>query len=308
MSKSQGRTCILLPTFSRYLPLARITHHLLSIFWPGHPPVFIAGVENYQDEKATCLPIRSDAKEWTSILADACDDLISSGFSNVYLILDDHPPVNSCHAEHLNSTIPRLRESLDATYIALNGWGYGRSGRRINGDILTTDEWNLERVGHDFTWKASLHPGLWSLQRLAYLSRTISRTYPTDRRTAWAFERIVGGERLAADFDCTRSFYRVCGRCMTDRRTRYFRYRFAYAFVGLLRSLAHRLPVDATPLNRVMDALGYYYEGPYPLFWSGMVSQGRVNPAFLRYAALLRRRDLYPLIRQQIPTSMFESG
>lgn len=306
MPEPTGKTCILLSTFSKYLPIARITHELLSRYWSDHPPLFIAGVEHFGSENATCLPVRSDIKEWTTILADACDVLLSSGFSDAYLILDDHPPLNGCHVEHLNTTIPRLRESLDATYIGLNGWGYGRPGRRINGRILSSNGWKLENMDSSFTWKASLHPGLWSVARLGRLCRMIQDVYPPNRRTAWAFERVVGGNRLPAGFDYAGSFYRVCGRCMTDQWSRYLRYRSAYTGVSLLYAVLRKLGIEGVYLKRIVDALGFYYEGPYPLFWSGLVSQGRVNPSFLKYAELYRRTDLYPIIRHRVPHWMIE--
>lgn len=294
MKALTDNTCILLATFKSYRPVATVTHKLLANYWPDHPPLFVAGVTEL--DGATCLTTTSDVREWTGVVADACDQLSDLGFSSVYLVLDDHPPLNSCHSIHLNDTIPHLLTALDATYIGLNGWGYGRPGRHVNGQLLSHKDWKLERVQANFTWKGSLHPGLWSVTRLGRFARLIQENYPPDRRTAWAFERLVGQDDLVVDFDCNNSFYRVCGRRMTASQSRYIRYRAAFAGASLLEKMLNRAIVAPASLTRSARVLGHYYEGPYPLFWSGIISQGRLNPVFASYARAYRRRDLRPLI------------
>lgn len=294
MKAPADNTCILLATVESYRPVASVTHNLLADYWPDHPPLFVAGVTEL--EGATCLKTTGDVREWTGVVADACDQLSDLGFSSVYLVLDDHPPLNSCHSVHLNQTIPRLLTALDATYIGLNGWGYGRPGRHINGQLLSPKDWRLERVQADFTWKGSLHPGLWSVTRLGRFARLIQENYSPDRRTAWAFERLVGRDDLVVDFDCKNSFYRVCGRCMTASPSRYIQYRAAFAGASLLEKMLNRATGGPAPLNKSARVLGHYYEGPYPLFWSGIVTQGRLNPVFASYARAYRGRDLRHLM------------
>jgi hypothetical protein len=294
VSTNSSKTCILIPTFADYIAVAAVTRSLLSRYWPQHPAAFFAGLPESLSP-GPCLPLRSDVKDWCSIVADACDDLAEMGYTDVYLILDDHPPLNPCHDQHLNATLPQCRRELNATYIGLNGWGYGRSGRRANGAIYPRKYWRMERVDGAFAWRFSLHPGLWSLRRLGALARAVETQNPPGRRTAWNFERMANNNDLPVDFDCANTCYRVCGYRMTASRVRYLIYRAAYLSLLLYRRL-ESLSAGPADDDVLINALGYYYEGPYPLFWSGLIVQGRLNPTLLRYVAVARRHDLRALL------------
>jgi hypothetical protein len=100
---------------------------------------------------------------------------------------------------------------------------------------------------------------------------------------------------LPVDFDCANTCYRVCGYRMTASRVRYLIYRAAYLSLLLYRRL-ESLSAGPADDDVLINALGYYYEGPYPLFWSGLIVQGRLNPTLLRYVAVARRHDLRALL------------
>ncbi|MFZ0485952.1 MAG: hypothetical protein WAL83_03050 [Arenicellales bacterium] len=295
VSTNSSKTCILIPTFAGYIAVAAITRSLLSRYWPQHPAIFFAGLPESLSP-GPCLPLRSEVKDWCSIVADACDDLAEMGYTDVYLILDDHPPLNLCHCRHLNTTLPMLRAEFDATFIGLNGWGYGRSGRKVTGTICPPKYWNMEHVNDAFAWRYSLHPGLWCLERLGALARAVETLNPPGERSAWNFERTANKGSFAADLGFANTCYRVCGYRMTASSTRYLRYRAAYLSVLLYKRLQSTLSGRPLTVDATLDAIGYYYEGPYPLFWSGLIVQGRFNPALSRHIAIARRRDLSALL------------
>ena len=104
---------ILMPTAPRYLPLAQWTCAQINKFWVGHPRVYICGAEG--DERA--LPMRDDPQDWMRVVATACADLLADGCRQVYVILDDHPPIAQCHKEHLETALPRMAEELGANVL-----------------------------------------------------------------------------------------------------------------------------------------------------------------------------------------------
>ena len=287
-------TCILLSTFDKYYPVAKITSTLIEHFWPSHPPLFVAGLDS-APWAVKCFPPLAQNSGWCSVLARACSQLLEEGFDCTYLILDDHPPLNSCHERHLNLTLPNAMKTLDATYIGLNGWGYGRSDRQINGSIEPEGFWKLEKVSKDFRWKASLHPGLWSLPRLTEVFAMLQKN--SEQATPWGFERLIGSNQLSVTFDQFDTFYRVCGRCMTASKGRFYGYWSLYGVFSLMDRAAKLGGFSQGSENRWTKAVGYYYEGPYPLFWSGLLTQGRANLTFKEYLKLFRRDELNSLLQ-----------
>ena len=143
-----------------------------------------------------------------------------------------------------------------------------------------------------FAWRYSLHPGLWCLERLGALARAVETLNPPGgkkrlelrangeqrqlRRGSWVCQYLLPGMRLSHD----------------RQPTRYLRYRAAYLSLLTVQTPAINAEWTSTDRRRDLNAIGYYYEGPYPLFWSGLIVQGRFNPALSRYIAIARRRDL----------------
>jgi hypothetical protein len=52
--------------------------------------------------------------------------------------------------------------------------------------------------------------------------------------------------------------------------------------------LAYRIG-RGTQLSKAIGFDNFFYEGPFPMFYSGVMAGGRVNPVFLRY--LQKRED-----------------
>jgi len=306
-----GATCILVSTSGRYLPIAKFTITMLNRYWQAHPELFVCGGgsshgPNWFDTDAA-------PQDWLSITRSACRRLHRKGYKRVYLILDDHPPLASCNSVHLNQTLPRLLDDLTATCIGLNGWGIGREGRRVRGEILRSYYYNLERLPADFAWKFSLHPTLWNLERLIALLDTLIEMLPLPDRTPWRFERFSSQPGLGLSFDYLESAYRVCGRCMTSSNSRYFRHAAKIGFMRLRRLFVNRTGTTGkygladARFDERLDALGQYYEGPYPLFWSGLIMAGKPNARFIEFV----RRNRYPDMYHQLTTQVvpaFDSG
>ena len=88
------------------------------------------------------------------------------GFRWIYLVLDYYPPVGPCRAEALNHTLPALAEKLRAVNISLLGWGQRRGSQ---GTRLRREDQHLLRNDPGYRWKFSLHPALWSTDKLLEL-------------------------------------------------------------------------------------------------------------------------------------------
>ena len=186
--------CILISTCDAYKELASWTAKTIDRYWRPHPRVFFCGSRDTRD--GVWIPMTRDPVDWMGITLDAAAALQERGYKKCYLVLDDHAPVFSCHASHLNDTIPYLMDKIDATYIGLNGWG--QPGREKNGKVLGQDFYYIENVSPDYPWKYQLHPGLWCLSSLIEILKTLTRQLPIEKHNPWSFERRSGeaGSRL----------------------------------------------------------------------------------------------------------------
>ena len=202
---------ILIPTFDRYLDLARITARRIDELWPEHPPIFFCGLTG-RDERN--LSLRSPPDNWIAVLADACHDLRGKGARLVYLILDDHPAMGPCHAKHLNQTMPKLMEASGAVCLSLQGWDHPR---RVGGSIKRCLGFSLMRLNREFTSKFALHPALWKLEVLeAMCTRFLTMSPPG--RTPWDFERLSGDPQADFSDEWKESSFRICGSEMEIHR------------------------------------------------------------------------------------------
>lgn len=279
-------TAILISTFDRYERLARWTADRISECWPGHPPVFFAGLNKPGPQH---LAFHGSERDWMSVNLQAVRKLQGKGFSHAYLILDDHPPVGPCHAEVLNSSLPGVSRNLDAACIGLLGYG---QHRRIEGRVLSADRLHLEHSNADYRWKFSLHPGLWKLADLATLLECRMTKYAGDDRSPWNFERhrddpsepVIGP--IAAR--CFRVRGSSCLPPVSGQRSS-LAVEAASRFLADIRLFLSNLAGgqsarDAAEL-RVLWRFGHY-QGPYPLFWSGTMRQGKPHADFEKWLAV----------------------
>lgn len=277
--------------------MALFTVERLRAFWPGHPPLFSCGLEA---PLAGCEPLklRNLAADWMAVTHSAVVDLQARGIRQAYVILDDHPPMARCHAGHLNETIPAMMDELGATSIALSG--YGQRRRRF-GPVVRWREWTVDHVPGDELWKFPLHPALWNLEALEAILKFLLETLPVKEHTPWAFERKGGDPKAALPEKWKISCYRLCGEQMTARPA------FALRHVPLRTA---QLAADgvrfASRLLGGADARAYAdhdyrwldcpYDGPYPLFWSGLMTKGAINPHLARFLRATGQVDLLEVV------------
>jgi len=285
---TRGDLCILVPTCDSNAWVAAFTTRLLDRFWPTHPPLFTCGTGTPLAEGSP-LELRSHPSDWMSIAHDAVGDLGRRGLKAVYLVLDDHPPIGPCSAEHLNETLPSLLGELGGSYIGLNGWGQGRS---LQGEKMGPERYFLEKVPASFPWRFSLHPGLWNLSDLELVLETLLRGAGAGERTAWAFERRSGKPaNMAETEERLGGAYRVFGESMTNPECRLAR-PLLLASARRLAGLCSRgtriagLRQTADDIDSRARFLYRYYRGPYPLYWSGFLQKGSSHGDMLRFLRL----------------------
>ncbi len=293
-----GRIGILISTCERYRPMALFTAQQLRRLWENTPPLFSCGLESALDPKCAELPLRDDPKDWMAVTLSACLDLRSRGISQAYVILDDHPPLARCHAEHLNRTIPEMMNELGATSISLSG--YGQRRRRM-GQILRWRSWDVDRVPATELWKFPLHPALWDLNALQAILEHLMATLPVEEHTPWAFERKGGDPDSTLPDHLKANSYRLCGEQMTSRPGYFLRHlplRFAQFGADVLRFATSIVGGDQARarMDSALRWLDCPYDGPYPLFWSGLMAKGKINPHLATYLSVTGRRHLLSVI------------
>jgi len=273
-----------MPTAPRYLALAQWTCGQIARFWPGHPEIIICGAEG----DPRCLPLQDDPADWMRIVARACEELISRGLKQVYVILDDHPPIAECNGDVLERVLAEMAEQLDATTILTVGYG---PLIRQKGGVLAWRAYHPERLPMDAVFKLSLHPALWNLERLHKILAHLIDHLPPQDHNPWAFERIGSDPDLGAvRKEWLASCWRV-GAMETctpdaaaihdwkDRGQR--RWRRLQGLIGKMAGTAE--PPDPLRHPRI---------GPYPCFWSGVMKKGKINADYLAYAGIKKRTEL----------------
>ena len=272
--------CILISTCEKYRRLAEFTGRMIVRYWADHPPLFFSGCPEGPAEH--WLPLKNHPADWMGITRNAVEELARRGHRQCYLILDDHPPLFHCNEFHLNATLPELMKKLGAVYIGLNGWGQGKAP---NGVVLGREFFWLENVSSGFLWKFQLHPALWNLDALGEILDVLMRELPPEARSPWAFERRAGNENAKLRQDLKRRAYRVCGERMSRSRLRTYGFKLERLGFRTFRFAVGKL-FGQDAWSRVDERYGFvlrYYDGPYPLLWSGATRKGQINPEFLRY-------------------------
>lgn len=283
---------ILMPTFDRYRWLADFTESYLDRWWPGHPPVWRCGCSNPSGPRE--LPLRNDSRDWMGIALSAARDLEAKGVRSCYVVLDDMPPIGSCHMEHLNETVPRWLNELDAACIGLHGSGQGCLSAGNNFDATRMD---LQHVPSTFNCRYSLHPTLWQLRAFIELLEELTRTDDLKKRSAWAFERRADETLQTPAGKWSERAYRVCGVRMVSPD--YHPHRAAWLWT--LRKITGGTHVVSRAIGwkQLKEVANYQlyllyrnYVGPYPLVHSGLMAAGRPNRHFVRFMGRFGDRSM----------------
>lgn len=274
-------TAILVSTFDRYEVLARWTAERIHREWPEHPTVFFSGLSSREPDS---LGFDGDSKDWMSVTLHAVKSLQDRGFSHAYLILDDHPPVGKCNSSFLNESLPKLALKTNAAHISLLGYGQHRS---LEGVIEIFDGIRLERLPDSYRWKFSLHPGLWNLADLDFVLKQRMAQYHDRERTPWNFERHRDLADDPISQDCGARCHRIFGSGNLVESASFFLLREAWMrleadiamfFAKLTGGPTARASVEQKNLWRFG-----HYAGPYPLYWSGCLRQGRIHADFEKW-------------------------
>lgn len=295
-------TCILIPTFPAQIEAARLSVELLDKYWPTHPEIFLCGLEA---DDPRVLPMTGDPRDWMAIVHGAALGLKARGFRRVFLILDDQGPIAPCHVHHLDHTVPDWMTELDAVYISLRGWDHRRNS---SGDSLGPGYLHLQRQHAHFAWRYALHPALWKLDVLIEGLALLMEGANVEARSAWAFEIRAGASESPFPPEWHGRTYRLHGRRMTLEPIGAVERAIRHGIDGSVRWLDARL--KAPPFRRMNWPRGAQrllvnllktddvcYSGPYPMFYSGFLMHGRVNPYLEKYLQRAGRTDLQARIR-----------
>jgi len=277
---------ILISTCERYRPVAEWTRKCIDQNWENHPPVRVCGL---QSETSTT----HDSRDWMSLTLEGVNAAHAKGIKWIYLILDDLPPVGLCASRHLNETLPKLAEERQAVNIGLLGWGQRRGNEGV---ILSRNHGCLLRNNPDYRWKFSLHPGLWSVSALRELLEIRRTQFPPGQRTPWNFERRIDLPGDSVPPWMLENTYRVHGNSMAQswRVPAIIGLEAFLAMFDIWRFLLRILRGQTSRENFDRNNLWlyHYYRGPYPIFWSGAVRQGKPHQEFEKFLKFTMRHQL----------------
>ena len=285
-------TCILIPSYEKYRVLAGFTASQIDRCWRDHPPIFFCGLSAPVRAGDTTLSLRRDGADWIGILSDAVHDIREEGFGSVYLILDDHPPLGVCRYDILNTVLPQILLNKNAENICLFGSGQGRD---VEGKVTRQYRFGVEQLPDSYSWRYSLHPGLWSLQALNDLLLKLSFEITTiDDCTPWAFERISGALSAQSNRGQLTQCYRLAEPVMSAS--------LGDKIIGVLYRVLARssrtfagIVGGASAWERTserFDFIHHYFDGPYPMIWQGVMAKGHFNPEFPRFCRYFLKKRL----------------
>lgn len=282
----EKRICLLVTVYLPYRWCAEFTLDLLDRFWPSHPPVFFCGLTSEEAGRLPHIPIRDPGgkRVWAQFALDAATDLAGRGYDLVYFMLEDHPPLGRCNARHLEVTLPGLVDSLPASYIGLLGWDNRRFAAR-GGAVLPAESYRLMHLTEPRAPRFHLHPSLFRMSALLACLEAVSRS---ERPDPWGFEKLCDKPDAPLPEIDKAGCYQVCGEELAAippaRAMRWTRAAERFLFHRAMSIVPHLRKIGLDMF--FWDALGFdnfFYEGPLPMFYSGIMSRKRVNPYLLKF-------------------------
>lgn len=284
--------CILLSTCDKYIKLAELTVVLIDQRWKNHPPIFVCGLSSPCGGEAETLLLHNDSQDWIGIARSAAQQLLEKGYQKCYLILDDHPPIKICNETHLNINLPTLMDSLHATYIGLHGWDQNTFS---DGRILGSNFRYLQHQTSSFLWQYALHPALWDTQAFLDMTEILCKNVDIKSRNIWAFERRSGAIPSPFPPNLQGRSYRIFGLGMLGGEYRVIRAasrRLFYFSVNLVSLIVKKI-FGVTAQQQYIELIIHetlFFDGPYPIYWSGVMQKGSLNKNFERFL-LFHRQD-----------------
>lgn len=277
---------ILVPVWKNYQWIAPLTARLLDRFWPGHPPVWYVGLDQASSTELNILPLAADLdrSNWTKVLLAGVQQLREKGVELCYLINEEHVPLAPCAKIHLEKTLPDLMRDAPAVYISLMGWDNRRYPSRS--PVIPEFHHCKHLVGAGDP-RFHLHPALWRTEVLEACCQLALRD-PSKNGSAWHFEKVNdrAGSELPEAWN--RRCYQISAAALSARP----RGPVARLVSAAERWIYHKLmavyPLIPHPgaANRYARAVGFdnfFCDGPYPMFYSGIMVKGGLNPYFLKF-------------------------
>ena len=274
--------CILSPVFHGYRWLAPFMSEALDCYWPKHPPVFYCGLTAEEAGGLEMLPLGEPAlpRDWLVFVREAALELQRRGYSQCYLLLEEHLPLAPCHVRHLNETLPALMEELAAAYISLMGWDNRRYSTRA--PLLDARHFQLMHLSTPRAPRFHLHPSLW---RLDALIGCLELALRDPVHSTWRFEKVAEKSDADLSAEWKRGCYQICGRAMALNPSGKHAARASQFVFHKLMALYPHIPSRALA-KRYWHWVGFdnfFYNGPYPMFFSGVMAKGQLNPHLARF-------------------------
>lgn len=280
------KLCLLVTVYHPYRWVAPLTRRLLDRFWPDHPPLFFCGLTADEAGDLPHLPCPKPElpRVWADFALHAAQELRDRGFEACYFMLEDHPPLAPCHQDHLHHTLPRLLNDLPAAYIGLMGWDNRRFATR-GGPLV--GERKLMHLTAPNAPRFHLHPALFRMDALVACLENLA---VSERPNPWGFEKLNDKPDAALPEAFKASCYQICGENLALRHPS-----AAKRVVRTLERGFYHKAMNLFPLFQKFgkgmafwDVMGfddYFYDGPFPMFYSGVMAHGKVSSNFLRHLA-----------------------
>ena len=218
------------------------------------------------------------------MVLDGVKQMRGRGFDFVYLVAEEHVPLAPCHEEHLNVTLPRLMSDLPAVYISLMGWDNRRFPSRS--PVLSAARHKFKHLVGAGDPRFHLHPALWRIDVLqACCELALEDT--GKKGSAWHFEKINDRERGRHPAEWKSQCYQIHSASLSLHKPSAFRRVASSLEIFIFRKMMALAPL--IPNSRLAGyyarAVGFddvYCEGPYPMFFSGIMAKGRINPYLVK--------------------------
>ncbi len=284
--------CVLISVYHPYRWIAPHTWKMIQTFWPNHPPVFFCGLTSEEAGELPHIPVHEGhlPRVWADFVFDAAAKLKADGFEAVYFFLEDHMPLDACHELNLNTLLPALLNTLPASYIGLMGWDNKRFATRA-GPVLPAEHHRLKHLTTERAPRFHLHP---SLFRMDALIECLEALKQHDKPNPWGFEKLSDKLDAPISKDFKESCYQICGSELALNKPRYLklfmetaRHWFFHRMMSLV-PLACRLGFGKQ-FFKFIGFDDFFYNGPFPMFYSGVMAAGKINPFFTKH--LKRRND-----------------
>lgn len=300
------RLAILMPVWHGYRALVPLSLSLLDKYWPGHPPVILGGLTSEEAGAANHVPVTDPARRgnWSWMLRDAATQVAAQGFTHVYLIAEEHVPLGPCNTDALENTLPRWLSELGAAYISLMGWDNRRYPSKS--PRLPAAHGHMMHLTGEGDPRFHLHPALWRLDVLLRCCELALRD-PAKNGSAWHFEKV--NDKTTADLDPAwkSGCYQIAARELSLKPQTPLSRASAklerFTFNKLMALYPHVRPQSlANSLSRRVGFDNFLCDGPYPMFYSGLMVKGGINPYAARYLEKTADgRDILRRLRELMP-------